>query len=91
MLASANNCGRLDAADADSAAMRGRFAVRRQSRGDQEALAHGLLLESIEGLKLASELVADQQARASLRRHVDELTALLDAWAADASATRVGS
>lgn len=46
----------------------------------RDALALGLLLESVDGLRQASELAVDQMARASMTRHADDLMALLPAW-----------
>lgn len=55
---------------------------------DDVALARGLLLESTDGLRLVSELVADQELRVRLTRHVEELADLSEAWSTVASGSR---
>lgn len=55
---------------------------------DDVGLARALLLESADGLRLVSEMVADQQLRVRLTRHVEELTDLSEAWSPVGSGTR---
>lgn len=48
---------------------------------DARTRTRALVLESADGLMLASELVADETARASLTRYADELVAWSEACA----------
>ena len=61
---------------------------RGEDHGDHTTLAQRLVLESADGLRLASQLVAEQNAAASVWRHADELKVLSEAWAALASDRR---
>lgn len=61
----------------------------RDDHGARDALAQGLLSESVDGIRLASELVADRNAGANLSRLADELTALSAGCAPVASESRV--
>ena len=47
---------------------------------DDDARMRALVLESADGLMLASELAGDETARASLRRHADERVAWSEAY-----------
>ena len=47
-----------------------------ETDGDRGELARGLLLESADALRLASDLAGDPKVRARLRRYADEVTLL---------------
>lgn len=61
-------------ADEDDFDVEGR--AHRQERG----LARRLVLEAVDGLRMASSLLHEEEVGATLSRHVDALTKLLRGW-----------
>lgn len=47
-------------------------------RGGSVALAHGLLMEAADGIWQARDLIDDDEARAVLSRHAEDLTRFAD-------------